>query len=47
MRKLFTVLVNILIIIGITLILFGAFLFICEDIFGVTPHLYFTSYTRK
>jgi hypothetical protein len=33
-----------MIITVLLLLLFGVFLYVCENIFGVTPHFYYTKY---
>jgi hypothetical protein len=38
--------VTVMAIIFVAALLFGAFLIICEDVFGYTPHLYFTKYHK-
>lgn len=46
MKQILKTLWNVLgIVVGLVLLL-GLFLFICEDVFGVTPHFYFTKYMK-
>lgn len=41
-----TYLAQVFLFVIIVLIIFGAFLFLCESIFHVEPHFYFTPYNQ-
>lgn len=46
MNKVITAIGEVILAIIVIVLLFGMFLFICEDVCGYTPHLSFTKYHK-